>query len=87
MQFARDAYGGSNTECQFWNFTADCTGQAFMQLLHTLIMYCACGVLGAVHNICSGMLLCINGRGGNSYFMECLFSLIVYLHLQLPICI
>ena len=22
-QFARDAYGGSSTACQFWNFTAD----------------------------------------------------------------
>ena len=24
--------------------------KAFMQLLHTIKMYCACGVLGAVHN-------------------------------------
>ena len=33
--------------------------KAFMQLLRTLKMYCACGVLGAVHNIRSGMLLYI----------------------------
>ena len=39
--------------------------KAFMQLLHTLklyslyVMYCACGVLGAVHNIRRGMLLYI----------------------------
>ena len=69
--------------------------KAFMQLLLTINMYCACGVLGVVHNIRSGILLYINGCGGSSYFMgcllsltlhlDCLFFLILYLHLQLPI--
>ena len=92
MQFARDTYGSSNTECQFWNFTTDGMGQsihAATTYVRTLKMYCACGV---VHDIHSGILLYINGCGGNSYFMGCLLSLtlhldclvflILYLHLQ-----
>ena len=43
--------------------------KAFVQLLHTIKMYCACGVLGAVHDMRSGMLLCIYACGENSYFM------------------